>query len=429
MVSSTVIVIPNEEDEGCNNIKQRSMPRPRPRQRHAKLIHSAKVGSALLLASLLLYLLDPVYTRFRDRSMWALITIVVIFELSAGATLEKGLNRLAGTVLGGGLGSLAAILADEAGGNVGNAIVTATSVFIFGAVVSYCRMAPSIKRRYDYGATIAILTFNLAVVAGIRTNQVIEIARDRLSTVAIGLAVCIATSLLVFPIWSSDELHYSTAANFEKLGHCIQECLEEYFHVMDEDGITSCQSVMYSKSKDESLANFARLEPWHGKFGFSHPWDKHLQIGGRIRELAAIVITLRKCLRSFKQPSSRSREWMKEPCGAVGSAMASIMGELGESVRKMERCKAQHLINASKLQSIKVELIALTAMVASSSVPDCCKLQEEEAAAASDDQKNGSAEGIAMAASFLFLLLQIAEKMEVLAKDVEELGELAGFRT
>ena len=130
------------------------------------------------------------------------------------------------------------------------------------------------------------------------------------------------------------------------------------------------------------------------------------------------------------KPSSRSKEWMKEPCRAVGSAMTSIMGELGEIVRKMERCKAQHLINASKLQSIKVELIGLTAMVASSSVPDCCKLQEEEeAAAASDDQKNGSAEGIAMAASFLFLLLQIAEKMEVLAKEVEELGELAGFRT
>lgn len=51
--------------------------------------------------------------------------------MCAGATLSKGLNRGAGTILGGGLGCLAAILADEFGG-AGNAIVVGTSVFIFG---------------------------------------------------------------------------------------------------------------------------------------------------------------------------------------------------------------------------------------------------------------------------------------------------------
>lgn len=47
-----------------------------------------------------------------------------------GATLSKGLNRGLGTVLGGGLGCLAAAFAQEVGG-VGNAIVVGTSVFIF----------------------------------------------------------------------------------------------------------------------------------------------------------------------------------------------------------------------------------------------------------------------------------------------------------
>lgn len=49
----------------------------------------------------------------------------------AGATLSKGLNRGIGTILGGGLGCLAAALAQEVGG-IGNAIVVGTSVFIFG---------------------------------------------------------------------------------------------------------------------------------------------------------------------------------------------------------------------------------------------------------------------------------------------------------
>ena len=49
----------------------------------------------------------------------------------SGATLGKGLNRGIGTVLGGGLGCLAAILADEIGG-IGNAVVVGISVFVFG---------------------------------------------------------------------------------------------------------------------------------------------------------------------------------------------------------------------------------------------------------------------------------------------------------
>ena len=49
----------------------------------------------------------------------------------AGATLGKGLNRGMGTILGGGLGCISAVLAHNLGG-VGNSIIIGTSVFIFG---------------------------------------------------------------------------------------------------------------------------------------------------------------------------------------------------------------------------------------------------------------------------------------------------------
>lgn len=49
----------------------------------------------------------------------------------SGATLSKGINRGIGTVLGGGLGCLAAIFAQAVGG-VGKAIIVAITVFIFG---------------------------------------------------------------------------------------------------------------------------------------------------------------------------------------------------------------------------------------------------------------------------------------------------------
>lgn len=78
--------------------------------------------------------------------------------------------------------------------------------------------------------------------------------------------------------------------------------MEEYFSLdyeMESKPIFSfskCKAVLNSKSKDESLANFARWEPWHGKFGLTYPWDKYLKIGEVLRELAATILSLKACL-------------------------------------------------------------------------------------------------------------------------------------
>jgi len=48
-----------------------------------KMIHSIKVGISLVLISLL-YLLDPLYEQVGENAMWAIMTVVVTFEFSAG---------------------------------------------------------------------------------------------------------------------------------------------------------------------------------------------------------------------------------------------------------------------------------------------------------------------------------------------------------
>lgn len=83
-------------------------------------------------------------------------------------------------------------------------------------------MIPKIKRRYDYGAMIFILTFSLVVVSGVRADKVMALARERLSTIGMGFFVCLFTNLLIFPMWASDELHESTASKFGKLAGCIE---------------------------------------------------------------------------------------------------------------------------------------------------------------------------------------------------------------
>lgn len=48
-----------------------------------RIIHSAKVGLALTLVSLFYYY-QPLYDNFGFSAMWAVMTVVVVFEFSVG---------------------------------------------------------------------------------------------------------------------------------------------------------------------------------------------------------------------------------------------------------------------------------------------------------------------------------------------------------
>lgn len=52
-----------------------------------RVIHSLKFGLALSLVSFLYYF-DPLYTNFGASTMWALVTVIVVFEFSVGMFLH-----------------------------------------------------------------------------------------------------------------------------------------------------------------------------------------------------------------------------------------------------------------------------------------------------------------------------------------------------
>ncbi|KAJ1433057.1 Aluminum-activated malate transporter [Sesbania bispinosa] len=373
-----------------------------------KLIHSIKVGISLVLVSLL-YILNPLFEQVGENAMWAIMTVIVIFEFSAGATLGKGINRGIGTIVGGALGCIAAALAQSIGG-IGNSIIIGTSVFIFGSVATYFRLVPSIKNRYDYGVMILMLTFNLVVVSGVRPGvKVWELARERFLTILMGFIVCICVSLFVFPLWASDELHDSTISRFQELANTIQEeCTKFIDEKENQPRASFCTLVLNSKSKDESLANFAKWEPWHGKFGFSYPWDKYLKIGEVLRELAAFIVAMGGCLQASKQPMAslrQSKSVQLKLCEAIVLRIALTLRELGDSMKQMRKCEAEGSILA-KLTAARAEL----SLVISKSM--IAELENSEVLAI---------------ASFVLLLRGVVEKVEELVKEVWELGDMAGF--
>ncbi|CAN7018161.1 hypothetical protein F2Q70_00027970 [Brassica cretica] len=308
-----------------------------------RVVHSFKVGLVLSLVSSFYYY-QPLYDSFGVNAMWAVMTVVVVFEFSVGATLGKGLNRVAATLFAGALGIGAHHLASLSG-STGEPILLAIFVFIQAALSTFVRFFPRVKARYDYSLLIFILTFALISVSGFREEQVLVLTHKRISTVIIGGFSCVLISIFVCPVWAGQDLHSLLASNVEKLSFFLLEFGDKYCETV-KDGDTkevdkrkndfdNYKSVLNSKSNEESLANFAKWEPGHGQFRFRHPWKQYLSIGGLIRQCAYRIDALNSYLNADIQVSIDIRKKLEEPLRRMSLESGKAMKEMSVSLTKM----------------------------------------------------------------------------------------------
>ncbi|XP_022890697.1 aluminum-activated malate transporter 2-like [Olea europaea var. sylvestris] len=327
-----------------------------------RIIHSLKVGLAISLVSLFYYF-DPLYEGFGVSAMWAVMTVVVVFEFSVGATLGRGVNRGIATLFAGSLGVGAHRLASFPGEKI-EPILLGLSVFSVAAAVTFIRFYPKLKARYDYGLLIFILTFCLISVSGYRDDEVLEMAHERLSTILIGGAAALIVCVLICPIWAGEDLHNLVAGNIENLGTFLEGFGCEYFQTLDDKlqdqkaSLDGYKSVLNSKSTEESLANFAKWEPRHGRFRYRHPWDQYLKIGMLVRECAYRVDALSGYLNSEMKTPPEVRVKIQELCTKMSSESSLALKELSLAIKTMSSSSIAdpHIVNAKtaakKLKSL-----------------------------------------------------------------------------
>ncbi|XP_064961904.1 aluminum-activated malate transporter 12-like isoform X1 [Musa acuminata AAA Group] len=340
-----------------------------------RLIHALKVGVALTLVSLL-YLLEPLFEGVGRNAMWAVMTVVVVLEFTAGATLCKGVNRGIGTLCAASLAFVIEFMAEKSG-RACRGVFIGVSVFLVGFFATYLRFVPYIKRNYDYGVVIFLLTFNLITVSSYRVQNVLRLTRDRLTTIAIGCGICLFMSLLVLPKWSGEDLHNSTVYKLEMLARSIEACVNEYFRDQtQDDGKSSkdqiykgCRAVLDSKSSDESLVSggflqvliymlmwfclwikceddddehsqalFGSWEPRHSRHCYSFPWQQYVKLGAVLRHFGYTAVALHGCLESEIQTPLSVRLLFRDPCSRVAGEVCKVFDELARSIRNRRHC-------------------------------------------------------------------------------------------
>ncbi|KAL2328407.1 hypothetical protein Fmac_021834 [Flemingia macrophylla] len=382
-----------------------------------KVIHSLKVGLSISMVSLFYYY-QPLYENFGLSAMWAVITVVVVLDYTVGATLGQGLNWTIGTFGAAALGLGTHHLASLSGATA-EPILIGAFVFMIAAIASFIRFFPTMKARYDYGMIIFILTFSFISVSGFRDDEVMEMVHKRLSTTVIGGSACVVISLFVCPVWAGEEFHYSTANKLEILGDFLEAFVREYFKISkgeseDNKGdskdillLEDYKKVLNSKSIDDSLVNFARWEPGHGKFKFRHPWYLYLQIGVFSRQCAYRMETLNAHLSSDTQGFQEISCTIQELCLEMSLESSKALKELGTSIKTMTRPSSsnRHVANA------KVTAKCLKSLLQSLSWKETCLL---------------SLISVVAVAS---LLIDIVEFIGKIADSVNDLATLTHFHS
>ncbi|XP_051147192.1 aluminum-activated malate transporter 10 [Andrographis paniculata] len=406
-----------------------------------KVMHCVKVGLALSLVSLFYYM-RPLYDGVGGTAMWAVMTVVVVFEYTVGATLCKSVNRATGTFLAGALGMGVHWVASHAGDNLQPVILQA-SVFILATAATFSRFIPSVKARFDYGAMIFILTFSLVSVSGYRVDKLFEMAHHRLSTIAIGTSLCVITTMVVSPVWAGTELHNIINTNMDRLSDSLNACVAEYFKDGDDDdakasdggkneaaattkALHGYKCALNSKTTEESMANFARWEPAHGSFNFGHPWKEYLKVGASLRSCAYCIEALNASIASDAKAPDFLKKHFSKFCVRLSGSSSALLKELAISIAAMKKSSRTDLMveemrNAVRelqnaLKSLSTQWMASTGEMASDT-------GEEKAS-----PRVVTLTKIVPLVTVASLLIEIAARTETVAQTVTGLADKAEFK-
>ncbi|MBA0707537.1 hypothetical protein Golax_019574 [Gossypium laxum] len=177
------------------------------------------------------------YEIFGTDIIWSILTVAMMFEYTVGSTFNRGFNRALGSLLAG-------ILA------IGVAQFTYRPIW---DITSFMKLWPSFIP-YEYGFRVVLYTYCLIIVSGYRMGNPIGTAMHRLYSIAIGGFVAVFVNVLVFPIWSGEQLLKELVDNFNLLAAALEDeglDHQEFTKAMlldefpDEPAYRKCQAISH----------------------------------------------------------------------------------------------------------------------------------------------------------------------------------------
>jgi uncharacterized membrane protein YccC len=148
-----------------------------------------------------------VMTLHLSNPAWAVVTILVLATPTAGASVQKGVLRLVGTVIGAGLALMLIEWFDQ--------MPLAFSLSFFALCMAAAYGASG--RQHSYAYLIGFVTVIIVAMEGLaQPDQAVNIAFARACEVGVGVATGVLVRLSVWPVRSTTRLRGELAASLEQ---------------------------------------------------------------------------------------------------------------------------------------------------------------------------------------------------------------------
>ncbi|MBA0608858.1 hypothetical protein Godav_021027 [Gossypium davidsonii] len=241
------------------------------------------------------------------------------FEICQGSTFNRGFNRALGSLLAGILAIGVAQLVLRTG-RVAEPIIVGISIFFIGsississstekkciyanveqlcagAITSFMKLWPSFVP-YEYGFRVLLYTYCLIIVSGYRMGNPIGTAMDRLYSIAIGGFVAVFVNVLVFPIWSREQLLKELVDNFNLLAAALEECVKKYLEDEGLDHQEFTKAMLLDEFPDEPAYRKCQAIS-HVEFIGQIQVLEYVKVGAVLRYCAYEVMALHGVLHS-----------------------------------------------------------------------------------------------------------------------------------
>jgi uncharacterized membrane protein YccC len=168
---------------------------------------SLRLAARITIAAMAAYVVAAAVTL--PESLWAVITALIVVQMSVGGTIGAGLDRMVGTLVGAAVGGLAATV---------HLIWHAPPVWLL-LLLAIAPLSLFATRRPSY--RVAPVTAALMLLIVHDATQPIAFAIDRVVEITIGCVIGITVSILVLPYHAEQQLVDRVASGLRVLADLV----------------------------------------------------------------------------------------------------------------------------------------------------------------------------------------------------------------